>query len=66
MTTPLALHEQTQLNWFKPRHRIAIYFGMSKFDACWKRSKDKLVQAMPDLPGAKNDCKVLKQCLEKY
>lgn len=66
MTVPLALDEQKHQNWFKPRHRIAVYFGMHTFDACWKMKKGKLVQAMSDLPGARKDCADLKKCLEKY
>ena len=67
MTKPLNIHEQTQQNWFQPRYRLAFYFGINNYDACWKRNKQgELVQAMPDLPGAEQDCEMLRMCLEKY
>ena len=41
MTRPLDVHEQKQVDWFKPRHKILITFGMTNFDACWKIQIDK-------------------------
>ena len=67
MTNPFTLEEQQNNNWFRPKHRVAIIFGMSKFDACWNRGRDgQLKQAFADLDTVKQDCKIFKECLLKY
>ena len=67
MTKPYTLYEQQGHNWFKPKHRLAFIFGMSKFDACWRRDKKgNLVRAFNDLENAKTDCTTLIDCLRKY
>ena len=48
MARPLDIQEQKQFDWFKPRYKILITFGMSKFDECYKIAakkgqKDKFV-----------------------
>ena len=44
-----------------------MLFGISKFDACWKRDKTgALTQAYADIPSSKRDCIQLKRCLQKY
>ena len=54
-------------NWFEPTHRLAFIFGMSKFDAVWKRHKDgSFKQAFANLDTIKDDCMQLSECLEKY
>ena len=75
MTRPLDVHEQKQVDWFKPRHKILITFGMSKFDECWKievkkqknaEQQGKFVQAMGNLPTVEDDINAFKTCLAKY
>ena len=67
MTKPYTLDEQQNHNWFRPKHRVAFIFGMSKFDACWTRGRDgQLKQAMDDLETVKQDCRLFKECLIKY
>ena len=57
MTTPLSLQEQMQKNYFEPDHRLAFIFGMSKFDAVYKRNKKGIfVQAFSDLDTVVADC----------
>ena len=50
MTVPLTLLEQMQRNWFEPDQKIAVIFGMSKFDQVYKRTHaGEYVQAFEDL-----------------
>ena len=69
MTKPLSLYEQTQQNWFKATHKIAIFYAQSKYDACWKpskKNKGEYEQGLNDLSTVTDDCDLLKNCLEKY
>ena len=71
MARPLDIQEQKQFDWFKPRHKILITFGMSKFDECYKIAskkgqEDKFVQAMGNLPTVEDDINNFRQCLIKY
>ena len=76
MTRPLDVHEQKQVDWFKPRHKILITFGMSKFDECWKidikkktatkEQQGRFVQAMGNLPTVEDDINAFRGCLAKY
>ena len=67
MTVPFSINEQMGHNWFQPKYRLAVLFGMSKFDAVLKlNSKGNLVQAIAPLPDAKKDCDNFKECLKKY
>ena len=47
MTIPLSIQDQMRFNWFEPNGKYALLFGMSKFDACWKKNEklDKYEQA---------------------
>ena len=55
-------------NWFEPNYKYAFLFGMSVFDACWKKSKklNGYEQAYPDLESVQDDCEQILQCLDKY
>ena len=67
MTIPLSLYEQMHANWFEPDHRLAIIFGMSTFDACYKKLPDGTYrQAFDNLDSTSEDCKRLIDCLEKF
>ena len=70
MTRPLDIQEQKQVDWFKPRHKILITFGMSIFDECYriqsKNKEDKFVQAMGNLPAVEDDINNFRACLAKY
>ena len=55
-----------QKNWFEPDHRIAVIFGMSKFDAVYKRGKQGFVQAFDDLETVSDDCDEFQEVLSKY
>ena len=57
MTVPLNLYEQMRSNWFEPDHKYAFIFGMSKFDAVWKKNpKGIYKQAFDDLDTVTDDC----------
>ena len=45
---------------------IALYFGTSKFDSCWKDENGEVVQGVHDIPSAKDDCHTLRVPLERY
>ena len=47
-----------RFNWFEPNGKYALLFGMSKFDACWKKNEklDKYEQAYQDLDTVQEDC----------
>ena len=71
MSIPYSLYEQMRHNWFEPDHKLALIFGVSKYDNVLKRAKEgsgkKRVlggfeQVFPDLPTVNSDCKLLKQC----
>ena len=58
MTIPLSIQDQMRFNWFEPNGKYALLFGMSKFDACWKKNEklDKYEQAYQDLDTVQEDC----------
>ena len=58
MTIPLSIQDQMRCNWFEPNGKYAFLFGMSKFDACWKKNKktNEYEQVYPDLDTVENDC----------
>ena len=61
MTIPLSIQDQMRFNWFEPNGKYALLFGMSNFDACWKKNKeiDNLYeQAYDNLDTVKEDCKM--------
>lgn len=67
MTVPLTLYEQMRRNWFEPNHRYAFMFGMSKFDAVYRKKSDgSYQQAFDDLETVDDDCKKLSECLTQY
>ena len=55
MTKPYDLLEQETHNWFRPKHRKAVLFAQSKFDAvqCFDTKKMKMRQFYPDLEYVK-------------
>ena len=54
-------------DWFMPKRRIALVFGMSRFDAVWEISKQgDLKQAFRDLETTVRDCYQLLEGLKKY
>ena len=67
MTVPYTVSEQMDHNWFQPKHRVALIFGMSKFDAVWDdKKKGDPKQAFRDLETVDTDCDILKDGLKKY
>ena len=47
MTVPYSISEQMGHNWFQPKYRLAVLFGMSEYNAVSKiDNKDHLVQAI--------------------
>ena len=57
MTVPFSFNEQMEHNWFQPKHRIAIIFGMSEFGAVVKvNKKGEVMPALNKLPTVKQDC----------
>ena len=68
MTKPYDLLEQETHNWFRPKHRKAVLFAQSKFDAvhCFDKKKMEMRQFYPDLEYVKNDCELMKQGLKNF
>ena len=66
MTKPLTLEEQTQRNWFKAKHKLAILFAQEEYGACLELKNGKLKQPFKNLETVKSDCNILKECLYKY
>ena len=68
MTNPLTIQDQMRNNWFEPDGKYAFLFGMSVFDACWKKNKrtNLYEQAFADLSSVESDCNLLLKCLDKY
>ena len=55
-------------NWFEPNGMYAFLFGMSCFDACYRKNKktNSYEQAFSNLSTVKTDCNMLLECLNKY
>ena len=52
---------------FIPNHTLAVFFGMTKFDINYRKTrKGEYVPFFDDLPEAKRDCEDLKKCLNNY
>ena len=79
MSIPFTVQEQQNNNWFRPKYRLGILCGMTKFDAvCTLKKKSnrqgstqsepeyELKQSLPNLDTAKYDCEIMRDCLLKY
>ena len=68
MTKPFDLREQESQNWFRPKHRKAVLFAQSKFDAVQMIDSQKFTfrQVYSDLNDVQSDCIKLRQCLVKF
>ena len=64
---PNTYDAQMREEFFVPDHSIAVFFATSKFDKVGKIGKGgDFEQGYTDLTEAKNDCKQLRDCLQKY
>ena len=67
MVEPLHESEQIRQTMFIPDHTLAVFYGQSKFDIVYKKTKKGEYQPFfADLPEAKTDCDDLKNCLKHY
>ena len=71
MVEPNTKDLQKICNTFVPDDILAVIISTNRYDASWEEKEDEegnisVNQSFDDLDAVKDDCRVLKDCLEKF